>query len=144
MSSLLRSSARLPKQCGRLAQHDHTGQTQETNEDHRSANERSTDRTERHGLLAQQYEYGDRGDLQQVHHAADEQQAHQNAAAVKTVGPESQSHAKGTRERADATPASAGPAGSPTWTLIATRQRSTCAHPPTGRTGPSWPSTSRG
>ena len=35
-------------------------------------------------------------------------------------------------------------AGSRTWTLIATRQRSTCARPPTGQTGPSWPSTSRG
>jgi hypothetical protein len=28
--------------------------------------------------------------------------------------------------------------------LAATRRRSTCARPPTGRTGPSWPSTSRG
>ena len=27
---------------------------------------------------------------------------------------------------------------------MTTRQRSTCARPPTGRTGPSWPSTSRG
>ena len=34
--------------------------------------------------------------------------------------------------------------GSPTWTLTATRQRSTCAHPPTGRTGPSSPSTWHG
>ena len=34
--------------------------------------------------------------------------------------------------------------GSRTWTLTATRQRSTCARPPTGQTGPSWPSTSRG
>jgi len=29
--------------------------------------------------------------------------------------------------------------GSYTWTLAATRQHSACAGPPTGRTGPSWP-----
>jgi hypothetical protein len=35
-------------------------------------------------------------------------------------------------------------AGSRAWPLIATRQRSTCARPSTGRTGPSWPSAWRG
>ena len=30
------------------------------------------------------------------------------------------------------------------WTLTATRQRSACARPPTGRTGPSWPPASHG
>jgi hypothetical protein len=33
--------------------------------------------------------------------------------------------------------------GSRTWTLMATRQGSACARPPTGRPGPSWPSISR-
>ena len=35
-------------------------------------------------------------------------------------------------------------AGSRTWTLTAARRRSTCARPPTGQTGPSWPWTWRG
>jgi hypothetical protein len=34
--------------------------------------------------------------------------------------------------------------GSRTWTRAATRQRSACARPPTGRTGPSWASISPG
>src|ERR1700731_4093921 len=68
------------------------GQTQRAKQDHRSARELTTHVTDRDRLL-QQHEEGDRGDPQEVHHAADEQKSHQDPAAAKAVGAEPEAHA---------------------------------------------------
>src|SRR4051812_13840075 len=81
------------------AQRNQTGEAQETGADQRHPNDSSAGLGERHGLLEHD-EHGDRGEPQQVHHTADEQQPHQHPAAAEAVGPERKSHAKGTDEPA--------------------------------------------
>src|ERR1700684_1143946 len=83
-----------PRSC--LAKPDSAsqGQTQRTEQDHRSARDPSAHVTEGDRLL-QQNKYGDRRDPHKVHHAADEQQCHQDPAATYAVDAEPQSHPEG-------------------------------------------------
>ena len=64
--------------------------------DHRRAGDARHDRAPRSDLL-EQHEHGQRGDPEQVHHADDEQHAHQRPAAAEAVRAVTQPHPEARR-----------------------------------------------